>query len=269
MVRIRHVTTKLLTFESWVTRWDWYQYAKAHPQHVPHLLIDRSMCQEPFFDLYAAPNERRPLISGLCRCLKNFSQGQRFLYITRIDKRVCKDLGISADGGPCYFGVAALTVERMWPSLEAVAGSFQPRQYVVAPAITWYPPNIAFSKAPDVAVSRECCTVLVGTNLKPGASVGSLANFKRKALTPLVSTDAQWRQQYAAYRQRQKAYKLRVGECHVDVVDGVQALAIDHSSAPILSPADWVEVKHNVMGIMIGNECAGHLRDRIATHCKL
>jgi hypothetical protein len=69
--------TKLLTFESWVTRATWYDYALAYPEMIPFPLIDRSPCQDPFFDPFAAPQDRRPVISGLCRgrAMRNFRVG--------------------------------------------------------------------------------------------------------------------------------------------------------------------------------------------------
>ncbi|MGA2324752.1 MAG: hypothetical protein ABSH05_00550 [Bryobacteraceae bacterium] len=33
-------TTSLLLFDSWVTKWPWYDYAQQHPERVPNLLID-------------------------------------------------------------------------------------------------------------------------------------------------------------------------------------------------------------------------------------
>src|SRR5689334_3199776 len=108
--------TKLLTFESWVTRAEWYAYARANPERVPYLLVDRSPCHDPFFDHYApSPQDRRPLISGLCRCLKNFQPGDRFLYVTKIDPKLGREFGIRIGSGrPHYFGVAALVVRRVW-----------------------------------------------------------------------------------------------------------------------------------------------------------
>jgi hypothetical protein len=39
-------TTTLFTFDSWVTKWPWYDYAQQHPACVPNLLIDRALCEE-------------------------------------------------------------------------------------------------------------------------------------------------------------------------------------------------------------------------------
>lgn len=72
--------TKVLTFESWVTKREWFQYAIDHPATIPYLLCDRSPCQDPFFDLFApAPRDREPMITGLCRSLKNFCEGDRYV----------------------------------------------------------------------------------------------------------------------------------------------------------------------------------------------
>src|SRR4051794_24561694 len=87
-------SAKLMTFESWVTREAWYRYARSAPQDVPHLLVDRSPCCDPFFDPFAGKaSERVPTISGLCRCWKGFQVGLRVVYVTRLDRRVAEEIG--------------------------------------------------------------------------------------------------------------------------------------------------------------------------------
>ena len=100
--------TKLLTFQTWVTDARWYDYAVKHPELVPFLLIDRSPCQDPFFDPLAAPQQRRPVISGLCRgrAMRNLHVGDRFMYITRIAPAVAGQLGLATNQGSLYFAVA-------------------------------------------------------------------------------------------------------------------------------------------------------------------
>jgi hypothetical protein len=66
---------KLLTCRTWVLRAGWYEYALANPDLVPFPLTDRSPCQDPFFDPFAEPEKRRPVISGLCRGIKVFHEG--------------------------------------------------------------------------------------------------------------------------------------------------------------------------------------------------
>jgi hypothetical protein len=71
---------KLLTCDTWVKEWNWFDYAQRHPRPVPFLLVDRSPCPDPFLDPDASSEERRPIISGLCRGLKqHFQQGNIYI----------------------------------------------------------------------------------------------------------------------------------------------------------------------------------------------
>jgi hypothetical protein len=243
--------TKLLTFESWVTRREWFSYAWRNPDCVPFPLVDRSPCQEPFFDPYApSPQLRRPLITGLCRCLRNFQPGDRYLYITRIDPRVCDDLGIRvAAGQPHYFGVAALVVGRVWESHAEAAATFRPRRYVVAPALTSYPPDLAHERKPTAAVARENCIV---------------HDASKKAHTPLESDEALWRHAYLAYHLRQRDRSLRAAECRIERVGGAEALKLTPESAPIFTPLDWGGVTMTMGGHWITEAQADELRAGIA-----
>lgn len=245
------VQTKLLTFQSWVTRWDWYTYAKKNPQHVPLLLVDRSPCLDPFFDPYApSRSERRPLISGLCRLMKGFQQGDRFIYVTSIDSKVGQELGFDvSDGERRYFGVAALVVKRVWPSHAAAAETFQPRRYVAAPYPTSYPPNLAHERRPVAAAALE------------SSITHDLNDIAR---TPPHSSTDIWRQQYHAYVLRQRDHRLRVAECQVELVDGREAIQLSPHLAPILTRGDWGGLRPNVLGRWITEAYAAKLRARIA-----
>ena len=227
--------TKLITFESWVTRWDWYLYAQKNPHLVPILLVDRSPCCDPFFDPYApSPKERRPLISGLCRRLKNFDQGDRFIYITRVDPKVYRCFGHELpDRQPRYFGVAALIVDKVWESHSLAAESFHPRRYVVNPFPTSYPPNLAHHCQPVAAVTRKSCIVY---------------DNKRNAYTPLKSSDNLWRHQYNTYCKRQKKSSLRVAECRIEHVEGMEALKLTSQESPVFTTTDWGDKRINIMG---------------------
>src|ERR1035437_279947 len=225
--------TKLLTFQSWVTHWDWYQYAVQHPVLVPHLLIDRSPCQDPFFDLQAArAEERRPLITGLCRKLRNFAVGDQFIYVTRVDPDVCNDLGIRFDESTIpYLGVAALVVKHVWPSHGASASSFKPRRYVACPEVTPYPPNLAHTDGPIAAAARE----------------SSIVHLNHKSFTPECSTADMWRRQYVEYYERQLGTPrdagrvLRAAECRFETIDGNEAIQVSPLSAPVITVDDRSE----------------------------
>ena len=240
---------KLLTCQTWVTRRDWFDYAQRHPGQVPLFLVDRSPCTDPFLDPYASSEERRPIISGLCRCLKHFRLGNGYIYLTRVDPFVCRDLGISTAS---YLGVAALTVTTLYESHAEAAATFAARRYVAAPVLTPYPPNLAHDPQMPAAVRRESCIV----SRKRGRSVVHY--------TPDRSTDGQWRQQLTSYLWRQKQRQLRIAECRLRRVDGREVLQLDPAHAPVFTPADWGGAQLNVNGIELQAAQAEEFCRRIA-----
>ncbi len=243
--------TKLLTFESWVTRKEWYDYAIKNEKHVPNLLVDRSPCQDPFFDPYAPSlAEQRPLITGLCRRIKNFQIGQRFIYITRIDSLVCDALDIKAEGSvPYYFGVISLTVKHVWNTHSEAAQDFASRQYAVAPLVTPYPPNLAHNEQPVAAISRE--------------STISYDQYKKPHL-PTDTTPELWREQYVGYYYRQRDSRLRAAECQIESVGSYRAFQINAKYAPVFTSANWDNKILNVQGRLIEENDATKLVARIA-----
>lgn len=232
---------KLLTFESWVTRKEWFQYAQKHPERIPYPLVDRSPCSDPFFDPFSSINDRRPLISGLCRGLRNFNIGDTYIYVTRVDRKIYKDLRLEDDGqGPLYFGVAALEISKLYSSHEEASAAYAPRQYVVNPSLTNYPPNLAFNPChkswPEVATHHESCITFDKEN---------------KPLTPEEATLEQWQYHCNVYYIRQKIKKLRAAECRVKSLLGQEALKLDVHAAPIFSPLDWGGRRLNVQGLRL------------------
>ena len=236
---------KLLTCDTWVTRWDWFDYAQRHLGQVPFLLVDRSPCTEPFLDPYASSEERRPIISGLCRCFKNFHT--IYIYITRVDDRVCRALNIEMGS---YLGIAALKVIKVHASHEKAAETFERRRYVVAPDSTPYPPNLAYDPQMPAAVLRESCIVSLD---------------RKTHYTPDRSTDAKWRRQVRLYYERQQKRHLRAAECRLHQVDGRDVLQLKPEHAPELTPADWGG-KKLIRGSLILQEekWADHLYQKIA-----
>jgi hypothetical protein len=245
--------TKLLTFESWVTRATWYDYALAHPEVIPFLLIDRSPCQDPFFDPFAAPADRRPMISGLCRgrAMRNFRVGDCFIYITRVDPRIVRRFASDAVTGPRYFAVAVLRVVHVWPSHEVAAANFAPRRYVSVPERTPYPPNLAFAHHPEAAAASACSIVHDVDN-------------RNRAHVPDDATDRMWRRQYSAYRTRQIRSQLPAAECRIETVHGRPSLQLRPARAPIVTPAWWGGAQMNVMGQWVPEKIAHRFRAAIA-----
>lgn len=257
MTTANDVQTKVLIFQSFVTEYDYYRYANSYPAEVPFPLVDRSPCLDPFFDPYATPGDRQPVVSGLCRTFKNFREGDRFLYLTRIDRRVYKELmrhdpSLAIDPatpGTRYFGVAALRVIWAFDSHADAATDFGPRRYMVAPTPTPYPPNLAHELYPKGAVARTSCIV---------------HDAKKQAHTPLESTEEMYRWQIRAYHQRQVDKGLRAALCEVEMEDGKEALRLDPASAPVFTRADW-EYQPVGRGVFFVSEgIATSLRTRIA-----
>jgi hypothetical protein len=250
--------TTLLTFESWVTQWGWNHYARAHPEHVPHLLIDRALCEEPFLDPFApSPTVRQPVISGVCRGRKNFTPGDSFIYRTKIDPRVAALLRLNGRL-PHYFAVAALRVVKVIESHELASRCFSPRRYVVAPELTSYPPNLVHAEEPVAAVCRESCIVFrTGTS-----GISAITPGQRRPLTPLESVEQDRINTYAGYHDRMRRRNLRAALCQVEAVDGREALCLDPAYAPVISSAEFEAESGN--GRIISAERAAALRHRIA-----
>ncbi len=252
----RSQATTLLTFESWVTKWEWYIYARDQRHWVPYLLVDRSLCEEPFFDAFArSPAERQPVISGICRVRKNFEVGDKFIYRTRVDPRVRESLRLYP--ATRYMAVAAMVVTEVSKSHEDASLRFLPRRYVVAPVLTAYPPNLVHASAPATAVDRRSCIVFKareqGSAITPG---------ERRPLTPVRSTEEDRRSTYSGYHDRMLKRRLRAALCKMEVVNGCEALVLDPLSAPVLTADEYGRESGN--GLLLPEELAAPLRGRIA-----
>jgi hypothetical protein len=193
------------------------------------------------------------MITGLCRGLRNFREGDRFVYVTRICPDVARERGL--DSKRDYLGVASMRVSRVEGSHGEAALQFSPRQYVSAPIKTPYPPGLAHDPAPVAAASRECCIVHAKVEGGGRDDVG---------LTPLESTQEQWRKQYSDYHQRQIDKRLRAAFCEFETVASREALASSLEEAPVFSSADWGNRRMNVMGLLVDDAVGERLAARIA-----
>lgn len=144
----------------------------------------------------------------------------------------------------CYLGIAVLTVVQVHGSHEAAAATFLPRPYVVAPAPTLYPPNLAHDPHMPAAVLRESCIVTLKRDR-------STIHY-----TPDRSTDAQWRLQLRVYHARQKEKHLSAAECRLHQVDGRDALQLDPTHAPVFTPADCGGAQMNIYGVELQSTVA-------------
>lgn len=241
--------TKLLTCQTWVLQVGWYQYALAHPNLVPFPLTDRSPCQDPFFDPFAEREERRPVISGLCRGIKRFHVGDSFIYITPIASGVARRLELDDPSGPNYFAVAALRVCAVWDSHQEAAAAFTPRQYLPSPSPTPCPPNLAFSRQPEAAAARGCCITF---------------DKRDKPHLPDDADEQMWRRHYLGYRQRQIDKRLRAAECEFETVAGRQCVQLLPAQAAVVTPDWWDGAKMNVQGVDLSEAQAQLFRNAIA-----
>lgn len=248
---------KLLTFESWVTRQEWYRYAKLFSERVPFLLVDRSPCTDPYFDPFANTNDRRPVISGLCRARRNFNIGDIYIYVTRIDRRIFSNLSLeSSDSAPKYYGVAALKIKKVYNSHDEASRSFSSRQYVANPKITPYPPNLAFKSCgsktmPEAATEKDCCIIF---------------DNNRRARIPGESSIDEWKSHYNEYYLRQRNRSLRAAECEVLKVNDREALKLEIHKAPLLTADNWGGVQLNVQGVNLTDSAGRSLVNLIANH---
>ena len=162
---------------------------------------------------------------------------------------VCRGLGISTTS---YLGIAALTITSVHESHKAASATFILRHYVMAPALTPYPPNLAHDPHMPSVVQRESCVV----SLKQRNSI--------VYYTPDRSTDAQWNQLVKTYYLRQKQRQLLAAECRLHQVGGRDVLQLNPEHAPVFTPNDWGGTQMNVNGIELQVTQADHLCHRIA-----
>jgi hypothetical protein len=198
------------------------------------------------------------MITGLCRCLKNFQIGDRYIYVTRLCPKAMRLRKLSDSSGPRYFGVASMIVTGVRASHEEASLDFQPRKYVVAPSKTPYPPGLAHASRPIAAVARESCIVHT-TAGRCGSS-----SSHQVALTPDSATHEHWQKEYEAYHERQAARQLGAAFCEIETVAGREALATNFDAAPVCSREDWENRQLNVNGHVIREETGNALARRIA-----
>lgn len=225
----------ITTFESWVTRFEWYSYAARHRAAVPHVLVDRSQCTDPFPDQFSPTATARPLLSGLCRPRSSYRVGDRIMYLTRVNRRVLSELGRSppTESGALYFLVAALRIGVVHPTHRDAAMTFSPGRYAPNPNATPYPPNLAHAAYPGAALARgSCITHDMGADpVRPH--------------TPDTSTTGMHRSHYEFYRKR--GQRLPVAECRFERGGRI----LDPQLAPILSAEWWRGRKMNQRGLRI------------------
>ena len=225
----------ITTFESWVTRFEWYSYAARHRAAVPHVLVDRSQCTDPFLDQFNPTAIARPLLSGLCRPRSSYQVGGRIVYLTRVDRRVLSELGRSppTDSGALYFLVAALRIGVVHATHRDAAKTFSSGHYAPDPNPTPYPPNLSHAAYPGGALARGSCITHDVTAASP------------RAHTPATSTTRMHRFHYEFYRKRGRRFP--VAECTFERGGRI----LDPQLAPILSRECWGGRKMNQRGLRI------------------
>jgi len=191
------------------------------------------------------------MITGLCRGFKNFNEGDRYVYVTRLCREAVRERGLDPKCGPWYLGVASMIVMSVESSHEQAARRFSRRRYVAVPEMTPYPPGLAHNAKPAAAVSRESCIVHPSRNV---------------SLTPSRSKPEEWLQQYSDYHQRQKDKQLRAAFCKFETIRGREALITKFEDAPVMSSKDWEGKTQNVAGRVIQNTTGEQLAAQIAAH---
>jgi surface antigen len=94
-------------------------------------------------------------------------------------------------------------------------------------------------------------------------SCGSSA-ARQVALTPDQATYEHWRNEYAAYHERQAKKQLGAAFCRIETVAGREALATNFDTAPVFTRTDWENRQMNVQGFVVSEETGDVLERRIA-----
>ncbi|MEK4486918.1 hypothetical protein MHH81_15320 [Psychrobacillus sp. FSL H8-0484] len=218
--------TICLTFESWYSKYEWYEYSNKNKYLEIPMLTDRSPCSDPFFDIYS--NNKRPLLSGLCRAKKHYTIGDRYVYITKINKRICKEKGFIKNPSEIHYClVASLIVKKTFDSHELAAESFKKSKFTVHPEETNHPPNLITSDLPECAISKDYCIVV------------SKAKKGKQQLAPDKATIEDWKYQYHLYDNRKKKKNLRVAECEYEILkNGKYALIQNLNKKHIITESE-------------------------------
>jgi len=217
-------TVRLVTFQTWVYRHDWWQYQQANPHLIPVPLIDRSPCQDPFLDHLETAEDARPTISGLCRTWNRFETGDIFIYLARANNRVLRELGFGVAKSLRYFAVAALGVTKVHLSHRDFATTCERRPYMTAPCPTDTPPNIVTSPAMADAVAKNASVLfqdgapLLGVN----DVLGVVYRFNLRQ-----------------YHRRWQTHRLQVAECRFLPRPQGWARHLTVQSARLLEPSNW------------------------------
>jgi hypothetical protein len=255
--------SRLVTFQTWVYKRDWYEYSKLNSKYIPFVLVDRSPCQDPFFDQFQKPSKRNPVISGICRCWKNFKKGQVFVYLAPLDRRVAKDLKREIPNpGRVYLGVAAMRVVDVKESHDDAISSFKQNQYVAFPKETSHPPNIIGTNEDgyETAACRE-------SSILWRKSLTRTGNKKDVSYTPCQSRSnrALWESNIKDYKRKAKEKKLKVAICEFLTFKGRQSLCLNPRKAPIIQREDWgKDVQMSRICLLVDDEIAIKLAKRIA-----
>lgn len=253
---------KLLTCETWVSRNDFYAYTTANASKFPNLLIDRSMCQDPFLDQYQPVNKAKAIISGLCRGLSNkLSKNDTIKYVTKVPNLVLKKiyggqqkvLQQVSTRNDWYFGVAILRVDDIVDSHLLASNKYTtPRQFVHNPSVTPYPPNLAHNPTPVAAADISESVSYVGSCRYIGSN----------------STCIDYNHNYHFYHRRQSCmYKggLKVAECvfvQRNAFGGTNPSnprPLNPANAPLLNSSDWGNTKMNIQGIELNKQQASNI----------
>jgi len=251
--------SRIVTFQTWVYRQDWHEYSKHNSKYIPFVLVDRSPCEDPFFDQFQKASKRKPVISGICRCWKNFKKGQVFVYLAPLDRKVAKDLKREIPKPRiAYLGVAAMRVVDVIDNHDDALSLFQRRQYVAIPKETPHPPNIiGTNEDGDAAAACRESSILWR----------KISKTKHVPYTPCQrrSNRALWESNIKDYKRKANEKKLKVAICEFLTFKGRQALCLNPRKAPIIQREDWVkDVPMSRICLLVDDEIAIKLAKRIA-----
>jgi hypothetical protein len=215
---------KILTFESWLTTDKAFDYALRHPELVPHLLVDRSPCSDPFFDPFSpSDSARQAVIGGLCRGFVP-AEGTELLYITKLSRTAVKALGRTEKVR--YLAAAYLVVNEVVADHDLACKRFSPSHYVYRDRLTIRPPNVIGADQSAVAMPRESC--LIRPDGKTMYTPKDLQSVE--AYLPNIEEYVR-RSKGEGFRGERVRRPMRVAIC------SVEKLSLDWKLAPFFDPA--------------------------------
>ena len=155
------------------------------------------------------------------------------MYLARGDRRVLRECALRVSRKELqYFAVAALRVEKVYPSHAAFAAVCERRHYVSASATTNTPPNIVASRGMENAAPKAASVLFRPARSRPGSE---------PILGSADGSGAVYRLNLKEYAERERSCGLRVAVCRFLSLSTGCARRLTIEAASLVSPPDWAD----------------------------